>query len=179
MTDESVVIVGGANSAAEAAIHLARFARRVVMLVRGDTLKDGMSEYLIEQLDALTNVEVCLNTEIIDAGDGYRLRTLALHNRAQDTITEHEASGLFILIGATPRTDWLPTGIARDERGFILTGDDAPKKADDASARLPLETTMAGVFAAGDVRHGSTKRIAAAVGEGASAVQQLHRHLSQ
>ncbi len=104
------------------------------------------------------------------------MRSLVIRDNAAGTIDERDATGLFLLIGAEPRTEWLPAAIARDERGFVLTGDDVPSA--DGHTRLPLETTMPGVFAAGDVRHGSIKRVAAAVGEGAAASQQVQRYRS-
>jgi thioredoxin reductase (NADPH) len=179
MAGEPVAVIGGANSAAEAAVYLARFASRVTVLVRGSSVTDSMSDYLIQQLDSLPNVEVRLSTEVIEAEDEQQLRALTVGNNATGTISRLDAVGLFILIGFAPRTDWLPQNILRDERGFVLTGDDA-RSGDgrDARHRLAFETSMAGVFAVGDVRHGSVKRIAAAVGEGASATQEIHRYLS-
>lgn len=180
MADEPIAVVGGGNSAAQAAVHLARYARSVALLVRAGSLAGSVSEYLIEQLDGLPNVEVLLNTEIVEARDPHRLRSIVLRDTLEGTVAEREATALFILIGAAPRTDWLPAEIARDERGFVLTGEDAsPVDGGPGHLRLPLETTMAGIFAAGDVRHGSIKRVAAAVGEGATAIQQLQRSRSR
>lgn len=176
MAGESVAVVGGGNSAAQSAIHLARYAGRVSVLVRGPSLAGSVSEYLIDQLNDLANVDVHLNAEILEARDGDRLRSLLIRDNAAGAILELEAMGLFLLIGAEPHTEWLPAGVARDERGFVLTGDDAPSAVDRGRVRLPFETTMPGVFAAGDVRHGSIKRVAAAVGEGATASQQVQRY---
>ena len=176
MAGEPVAVVGGGNSAAQSAIHLARYARMVTVLVRGPSLAGTVSEYLLEQLNDLPNVEVRLSSEIAEARDHQRLRSLVIRDNAAGTIDERDATGLFLLIGAEPRTEWLPAAIARDERGFVLTGDDVPSA--DGHTRLPLETTMPGVFAAGDVRHGSIKRVAAAVGEGAAASQQVQRYRS-
>jgi thioredoxin reductase (NADPH) len=174
MAGDPVALVGGGNSAAQSAIHLARYARKVTVLVRGASLAGSVSEYLLEQLNDLPNVEVRLSSEIVEARDQQRLRSLVIRDNAAGTIDEREATGLFLLIGAEPRTEWLPAEIARDERGFVLTGEDVPSA--DGHTRLPLETTMPGVFAAGDVRHGSIKRVAAAVGEGAAASQQVQRY---
>jgi thioredoxin reductase (NADPH) len=173
--DEEVFVVGGGNSGAEATINLARHARHVGLLVRGGSL-EGMSDYLVQQLRDRSNIEILLNTEIAEAGGGQRLRSLRLRNRTDGSEQERDAFALFILIGATPRTDWLPSSIARDPRGFILTGDDLP---DGASGRNPtLGTSLPGVYAAGDVRHGSIKRVAAAVGEGATTIREIHEYLA-
>jgi thioredoxin reductase (NADPH) len=174
MAGEPVAVVGGGNSAAQSAIHLARYAINVTLLVRGPSLAGSVSEYLLEQMNDLPNVEVRLNSVIVNARDQRRLRSLTIRDNTTGTIAEHEATGLFLLIGAEPRTEWLPAQIVRDERGFVLTGEDAPSA--DGYTRLPLETTMPGVFAAGDARHGSIKRVAAAVGEGATASQQVQRY---
>jgi thioredoxin reductase (NADPH) len=179
MAGEPVAVVGGGNSAAQSAIHLARYADRVTLLVRGSSLAGGVSEYLVEQLDDLPNVEVRLNSEIVEAHDGQWLRSLMIRDNATGTVAEREATGLFILIGAEPRTEWLPAAIARDERGFVLTGEDAPPVDRSGRVRLPLETMMPGVFAIGDVRHGSIKRVAAAVGEGATASPQVQLYSSE
>jgi thioredoxin reductase (NADPH) len=176
MAGEPVAVVGGGNSAAQSAIHLARYAGNVTVLVRGLSLTGSVSEYLLEQLNDLPNVEVRLNSEIVEARDQQRLRSLVIRDNAAGTIDERDATGLFLLIGAEPRTEWLPAEIARDERGFVLTGEDVPSAG--GHTRLPHETTIPGVFAAGDVRHGSIKRVAAAVGEGAAASQQVQRYRS-
>ena len=173
---ENVFVVGGGNSAAEAAVHLAKYARIVTLLIRGSSV-EGISEYLIQQLEDRPNIEVLLNTEIADARGGGRLESLVLRNRADGTSQERNAFAAFILIGATPRTDWLPGEIARDPRGFVLTGEDIAGRGDDDNPRT-LETSVPGIYAAGDVRHGSIKRVAAAVGEGATTVRQIQEFLS-
>ena len=173
MAGEPVFVVGGANSAGEAAIHLARHALRVTVLVRGRSIADTMSDYLVRELDATSNIEIRSSTEIVDAMGDQRLRGLLLRDSATGQTEEVLATAVFILIGAAPRTDWLPPEIARDERGFILTGDDRPAIHDDAWS---LATTMPGVFAVGDARHGSVKRVAAAVGEGSTAIRQVHQY---
>jgi thioredoxin reductase (NADPH) len=173
MAGERVAVVGGANSAGTAAIHLARYAEHVTLLARGASIADTMSEYLIRELQSNSNVEIRTSTEIIDArGDG-RLQGLVLRNNGTGAIEEIPAAAAFILIGAAPNTEWLPSEIARDERGYVLTGRDCPGVDGDARS---LETTMSGVFAAGDLRHASLKRVAAAVGEGSTAVRQVHEY---
>ena len=177
MTGADAAVVGGANSAVQAAIHVARYARSVRLVVRGSIL--DASDYLVTQLDGLPNLTVHLDSEVVDASDEQRLRLISLRNRQTGDVVKKDVSGLFVMIGAVPRTDWLPAAIARDEKGFVLTGDDGPPIERPDQLRLPFETTMAGVFAVGDVRSGSVKRIAAAVGEGSAAVQQVHRYLAR
>ncbi len=177
MTGQDAAVVGGANSAVQAALHVARYARSVRLIVRGSSM--DASDYLVTQLDGHPNVTVHLDSEVVDASDEQRLRTISLRDRKTGDVEDKDVSGLFIMIGATPRTDWLPQAIARDERGFVLTGDDGPRVERPDQFRLPFETTMPGVFALGDVRSGSVKRIAAAVGEGSAAVAQVHRYLAR
>ncbi|HET7520190.1 MAG TPA: FAD-dependent oxidoreductase [Candidatus Limnocylindria bacterium] len=179
MTGADAAVVGGANSAVQAALHVARYARSVRLIVRGSSLSESASEYLVTQLDGQSNLTLHLDSEVVDAADAQRLRSVTVRNRRSDEATQMPLSGLFIMIGASPRTEWLPKEIARDDRGYVLTGEDAPAPASPKDARLPFETTMPGVFALGDVRSGSVKRIAAAVGEGSAAVQQVHRYLQQ
>jgi thioredoxin reductase (NADPH) len=167
---QPAAVVGGGNSAAQAAAHLARYASRVVMLVRSE-LSGSVSDYLIEQLNGLPNVEIRLNTEVVAAGDAHQLRRITVRSRADGSESELEVAGMFVMIGSVPRTDWLPDEVARDRKGFVLTGPEA-----GGGSRLAFETAMPGVFAAGDVRSGSVKRVAAAVGEGAQAIQQLHQY---
>jgi thioredoxin reductase (NADPH) len=174
--DQHVVIVGGANSAGQAAVYFSGYARQVTMLVRGPSLERSMSYYLIEQIAALPNVEVRTGSRPVAAeGDG-RLRAL----RIADGQGEHEldADACFVFIGASPHTDWLDGVVARDDRGFILAGPDA-KAAGWGLGRdpYPLETTVPGVFVAGDVRARSIKRVASAVGEGSMAVSLVHQYL--
>ena len=181
--DDDVYIVGAANSAGQAALHLARFAHRVVLLVRGDGLEKSMSRYLIERIEACPNVEVRLRTEIARGGGDDHLESLTLLDHATGTEEEVKANWLFVFIGASPHTAWLGDAIARDERGFILTGPDvAALSGDGPRWPLPrppflLETSRPGVFAAGDVRLASLKRVASAVGEGSSAVSNVHLYL--
>ena len=184
LAGEHAYVVGGGNSAGQAALHLARHAEEVTILVRGSSLAETMSQYLVDEIDAARNVQVRANTEVIDGGGERRLEWLAIKDRLTDEIARAPAGGLFILIGAMPHTDWLPDSIARDRWGYVLTGGDI--EGDDvASSRWPLErkplifeTTLPGVFAVGDVRHRSVKRVASAVGEGSVAIQQVHQYLS-
>jgi thioredoxin reductase (NADPH) len=172
-----VVVIGGANSAGQAAVHFSAFADRVTMLVRGPSLEAAMSHYLIEQIAALGNVEV-LTGSSAEAAEGEDGRLRALRVRGPEGDRRLPADACFVFIGAVPRTDWLEGVVARDERGFILAGPDAA--ADGwPLARDPylLETTVPGVFVAGDVRARSIKRVASAVGEGSMAITLVHQYL--
>ena len=177
--DQHVVVIGGANSAGQAAVYFSNYASRVTMLVRADSLAKSMSQYLIEQIEALKNVEVRTRTQAIGAeGDG-RLRTLRIRTADGEEALE-PVDACFVLIGAVPRTDWLAGVVARDERGFILAGLDAkndrwPLERDP----FPLETSVPGVLVAGDVRARSIKRVASAVGEGSMAVSLIHQYLAE
>jgi thioredoxin reductase (NADPH) len=179
MTGKDVYIVGGANSAGQAALHLADYARSVTLVVRAETLSAGMSHYLVQELEATANVRVCLGTEVIDGGGNGRLEHLELRGATSGERESVSADGLFVLIGSQPRTEWLPAEIARDQQGFVLTGVDLADDQGWPLERRPslLETSMPGVFACGDVRHGSVKRVASAVGEGSIAIQLVHRRL--
>ncbi|MGD9705374.1 MAG: FAD-dependent oxidoreductase [Acidimicrobiia bacterium] len=180
---DDVYIVGAANSAGQAALHLARHARRVVMLVRGSALERSMSRYLVERLSAAENVEVRLQTEIVRGHGVDHLEGLTLVDHTTGVEEQVAANWLYAFIGARPRTDWLGDSIARDSRGFILTGPDvAALDGDGPRWPLPrppflLETSRPGVFAVGDVRLASMKRVASAVGEGSSAVSLVHLYL--
>ncbi len=174
MADRDVYVVGGANSAGQAALHLARYARSVTLVVRGQSLDAGMSQYLVREVEAASRISVRLRTQVVGGdGDGW-LQHLVLRDAAgtEETVP---AAGLFLMLGARPNTDWLPDEISRDGQGFILTGTDV----DDAAwplarQRHHLETSMPRVLAVGDVRHGSVRRVASAVGEGSVAIQTLH-----
>jgi thioredoxin reductase (NADPH) len=173
-------VVGGGNSAGQAAIHLARHAEAVAIVVRGKALAESMSSYLRDEIAATPNIEVRMSTEVVGGRGGARLEGLTLRDKAAGAMTEEPADALFVMIGARPHTEWLPPEILRDERGFILTG--AALEAKDLQwphDRVPcaLETSVAGVFAVGDVRAGSVKRVAAAVGEGSVVVNDVLRHL--
>jgi thioredoxin reductase (NADPH) len=177
MAGSDVYVLGGANSAAQAALYLARYARRVTLVVRAQSLGAGMSHYLARQVEATPKLEVRLGTEIVGGGGDAWLEHLVLRNRAEGSEETVDADGLFLMIGARPHTDWLPPEIDRDSRGFVLTGSDLRAGQAWPLDRSPflLETSMPAVFAAGDVRHGSVKRVASAVGEGSVAIQLLHR----
>jgi thioredoxin reductase (NADPH) len=168
-----VAIIGGANSAGQAAVYFAQYARQVTMLVRGPNLERSMSHYLIEQIAALPNVEVRTGTVARNADGDAHLQRLTL-----DDGSVLDVDACFVFIGAAPRTDWLDGVVARDERGFILAGPDA-REAGWPLTREPylLETTVPGVFVAGDVRARSIKRVASAVGEGSMAVSLIHQYL--
>lgn len=176
MTGRVVYVLGGGNSAGQAALHLARYAATVTVVVRAQSLESGMSHYLVRTVEAEPKIEVRLGTEVVGGGGEGHLRELELRDRGSGERTTVVADALFVLIGARPQTEFLPQEIARDEYGFLRTGDDLT--ADEwplERSPLGLETSMPGVFAVGDVRHGSVKRVAAAVGEGSVAVQLVHR----
>jgi thioredoxin reductase (NADPH) len=180
MEGRRVVVVGGGNSAGQAALHLARYAAQVTIAIRGPDLAATMSRYLIDAIDASPRVDVARNTEVVGGGGEGRLRRLRLRDRHSGEEREVEAEGLFVMIGAEPRTGWLPDDLARDGRGFVLAGPDTAAAGAwglDRPCR-PGETSLPGVFAVGDVRSGSIKRVASAVGEGSVVVSQVHAHLA-
>ncbi len=183
MKDRHVCVLGAGNSAGQAAAHVAKYAAQVTMLVRGDSLERSMSEYLITELREMPNVAVRLGVELIDGEGEEQLGALVIRDRATGLQERMPADGLFVMIGAEPHTDWLDGMIARDQHGFILTGRDLEDGGHSAASwsleRAPglLETSVPGVFAAGDVRHGSVKRVTTAMGEGATVVQLVHQHL--
>lgn len=175
---EDIFIVGGANSAGQAAVYFSGFARSVTMLVRGDGLSDSMSHYLVEQIERTPNITVQVHTTVAEVIGGDHVEGLVLRDSVTGKCRSVPAGALFVFIGALPRTEWLDGAIARDERGFILTGTDLvadgrPKTWPLERDPFLLETSIPGVFAAGDVRHGSGKRVATAVGEGAMAVMTV------
>ena len=180
LAGEQVYVVGGANSAGQAALHLAKFAARVTLLIRGDSLSAGMSAYLITQIEAASTIDVSLHTRLVDGRGESRLEALTLEDTQTGRREEVPAAAVFILIGAVPNTDWLQDAVRLDDRGFVLTGADLSSEASQAKrAPLPFETSLPGVLAAGDVRHGSVKRVAGAVGEGSVAVGSVHQYLAQ
>jgi thioredoxin reductase (NADPH) len=179
---QDIFIAGAGNSAGQAAIYFAKSARSVTLLVRGDTLAKSMSDYLIKEIGSTAHLQVRLHTEVAAARGDHRLRELVLRDRHTGQEETVPAAALFVMIGAIPHTDWLPDSIARDRHGFVLTGRDLPggdTPGDTRPPPLPLETSLPGVFAAGDVRAGSVKRVASAVGEGSVAIPQVHQHLQR
>jgi thioredoxin reductase (NADPH) len=178
--DHDAVVVGSGNSAGQAVVHLSRHARAVTLVCRGDRLESHMADYLVQEIRHAPNVELRLSTEIVDAEGDAGLERLHLFDRARGTTEILPATTLFVLIGADPHTDWLAGTVARDRNGFILTGRDIERGAAGwpiARAPLPFETSVPGVFAVGDVRAVSSKRLASAVGEGAAAVSSIHELL--
>jgi len=176
MAGKPVFVVGGGNSAGQAALHLAKYARTVTILVRSHTLAASMSQYLIREIGHAANIDVRYRTEVAGAGGDGQLQHLDLRDRDSGQVEQTPAAALFVLIGAQPFTQWLPGTVARDRWGYLLTGPDAAGHWRQPRAPLLLETSMPGVFAVGDVRHGSAKRVASAVGEGSVAIRLVHEH---
>jgi thioredoxin reductase (NADPH) len=176
---KEVFVVGGGNSAGQAALHLAKFASHVTLLVRSSSLAESMSEYLIDDMRRNPHISIEFGCEVSDGGGVRDLEWLSITDRAGGTTRKVAASALFVLIGAVPATDWLPPELARDPWGFVLTARDVEDSGDWTQDRstLPFETSVPGVFAVGDVRHGSVKRVASAVGEGSVCIQSVHRFL--
>ena len=185
MTGRRVFIVGGANSAGQAAVYLAKYAKDVTIVVRGSGLASTMSNYLAKEIERTRNIRVRVNTEVTDADGERRLEALQLRDGASGSTESVPADGLFVMIGAAPRTDWLERVVERDERGFVLTGNDLLREGRPPNgwrlARQPLllETSLPGVFAAGDVRRGAVPRVASAVGDGAIAIMLVHQYLAE
>jgi thioredoxin reductase (NADPH) len=182
---ETVYIIGGANSAGQAAMHFSKFAGKVVMLVRGVSLAATMSHYLIEQIEKTPNIEVWARASVVEVEGETRLTGITVECSPSGERKKLPATSLFIFIGAQPRTEWLGDAIERDERGFILSGPDllraGKRPASWTLDRDPglLETNVPGIFVVGDVRHGSVKRVASGVGEGAVVVQFMHQYLAK
>ncbi len=185
--DEDIHIVGGANAAGQAAMHFSRYARMVTMLVRGESLDEGMSRYLIDQIQKTRNINVRLRTTVIAVHGEKRLEAITIFDATKNEKQTIPTNALFIFIGALPHTEWLEPVVARDDHGFILTGPDLPHG--HGNGHVPkgwtlnrdpfwLESSQPGIFVVGDVRHGSVKRVAAGVGEGATAVQFIHQYLA-
>ena len=181
MRGRSVFVAGGGNSAGQAAMHLAKWADQVTVLVRGESLTVSMSDYLIREIDAAPNVGVIYRVEVVGGAGTDHLESLVLGDRESGTRRSVPADALFVLIGSQPQAEWLGHSVARDQSGFILTGPDlvgaGGGRWHPGRPPLPLETSLPGVFAAGDVREGSIKRVASAVGEGAAAIPLVHRRL--
>jgi thioredoxin reductase (NADPH) len=182
---EDVYVVGGANSAGQAAMNFAKYADRVVMVVRGSSLAKTMSQYLIDQIKETPNIQVWPNASVTEAHGDIHLEEISVLCTDSNKLERVPASAMFIFIGALPRTDWLGDLVERDERGFLLTGPDLIRDGQHPKGwtldRDPflLETNIPGIFAVGDVRHGSVKRVASGVGEGSVAVQFIHQYLSK
>lgn len=184
-TGEDVYVIGGANSAGQAAVYFSKFAKTVTILVRADSLEKGMSQYLIDQIGQIENVRVETQSEVVEVhGDGH-LESITIANRDSDETRTVPTSALFIFIGAVPCTGWLRGKLPMDERGYLLTGSWLPKDGDRVKGwkedRDPFlfESVIPGVFAAGDTRYSSIKRVASAVGEGSITVQMVHQYLSK
>ncbi len=183
--NDDVIVVGGGNSAGQAAMNFSRYAKHVTVVVRGVSLKSTLSRYLVDRISAASNVKVICNTEVTDLNGDQVLRSVTLTNRQTNETQNIEVDGIFICIGGVPHTNWAKeVGIIRDEAEYLVTGPDLlregrmPKAWPLERAPYYLETSMPGVFAAGDVRHGAVKRCASAVGEGAMAVTFVHRYLA-
>lgn len=172
LSGKDVFVVGGGNSAGQAAIHLAKYARHVTMLVRSATVASSMSTYLITEIDGTPKITIRCGSEVLAAQGRTHLESLRIVDRRSGSVTVEPADAVVVLIGGRPRTDWLPTTVRTDDWGYICASA-APAHA------APYETSLPGVFAVGDVRHGSTKRVASAVGEGSAAVQSVHRYLAR
>jgi thioredoxin reductase (NADPH) len=180
--DRQVCLIGAGNSAGQASLYFARWAKHVTMVVRGDSLEKGMSKYLIDEIASAENVEVLLNSRVIGGGGDAQLTSLRIVNDTDRRQREIDADGLFVMIGASPYTTWLPTKIARDAHGFVVAGAELihDQLLDDwLLPRSPkaFETSVPGVFAVGDVRSRSTKRVASSVGEGSGAIKAIHDYL--
>ena len=184
-TNEDVYVIGGANSAGQAAMYFSRYARKVIMLVRADSLAKSMSQYLIDQIGATDNIDVWTHSSVIETKGDASLESIVVKNSVTGETQTLPTQSLFIFIGAVPHTNWLEGLVARDEREFILTGPDLPRENGRVKGwplerdPLMLETNIPGIFAVGDVRHGSIKRVASSVGEGSICVQFIHQYLSQ
>ena len=174
-----IFLIGAGNSAGQAAMHFANYARKVTLVVRGDSLEKSMSHYLIEQLRGKSNIAVQLRSEVRQVYGDTHLSAIDIRNKDTESVTRHDCGGLFVFIGADAQTDWLPPEIARDEHKYVLTGDDAVKAGRWSHTRDPylLETSVPGIFACGDVRASKVKRVAAAVGEGSMAIAFVHQYL--
>jgi thioredoxin reductase (NADPH) len=178
--DLDVAVAGGGNSAGQAAVHLARFARRVTLVVRAASLEKGMSDYLVQQIHSTPSIDVRVDSEIVNGDGRDRLETLVIQNKKRNIVETVPATLFFVLIGATPYTDWLAGVAQRDAKGFIVTGHDVDLGVWSMQRKpMSFETSVPGLFAIGDVRLGSTKRVASAVGEGAGAVADIHQYMNE
>jgi thioredoxin reductase (NADPH) len=175
---QHLFVIGGGNSAGQAARHLGRYAGQVTILIRSDSLAQSMSEYLIQEIDAAPNIDVRRSVEVVGGGGDGQLEWLELKDRRTGIVETVPAAAAFVLIGAQPNTSWLHETVARDTWGYVLTGGDVDRLRPGERAPLAFETSFAGVFAVGDVRHGSVKRVASAVGEGSVATRSVHEYLA-
>ena len=178
MRGKHVCVVGGGNSAGQAAAHLAKHADEVTLLVRGDSLEKSMSEYLIAELGGPPNVSVRLGVELVDGEGDEQLEAIVVRDRAAATLERIPTDGLFVMIGAEPHTEWLDGAVERDERGFILTGSDLDRdrrRGRSSGRRCCSRRACRASSPPGDVRHGSVKRVTTAMGEGATVVQLVHQ----
>ncbi len=181
MKHAHVIVAGGGNSAGQAVIHLAKSASRVTLIIRGDAIEKGMSDYLVNDIERLPNVEVRLNTVVIDGDGQYRLEKVVVKNSITGEEETLKAQALFVLIGVQPHTDWLGDVVARDKKGFIITGSALGENGSKWTVKrqpMRFESSMPGVFSAGDVRMGSIKRVASAVGEGSVAIHYIHEYVT-
>jgi thioredoxin reductase (NADPH) len=176
-----VHLIGAGNSAGQAALYFANHARKVTLVVRGNSLEKSMSRYLIEQLGGQSNITVQLGSEVITAHGDTHLTAIDISDGATADVRRHDCGGLFIFIGADAETEWLPADIARDARGYVMTGDDVMKAGRWSLSRDPylLETSVPGIFACGDVRLSPVKPVASAVGEGSMAIAFVHKYLQE
>jgi thioredoxin reductase (NADPH) len=176
---DSVVIVGGGNSAGQAAMFLSKHTASCRLLIRGDDLGKSMSRYLVDQIERNDSIRVCKHTEVVGLDGDRELESITVHDTRTGERTTHPAKALFVFIGADPHTEWLDGQLAADDAGFLLTGRDVEDLAEyDGDRPLFLETCRPGIFAVGDVRSGSIKRVASAVGEGSMAVRLVHERLA-
>lgn len=180
LAGEDVCVLGAGNSGGQAALYLARFANKVTLLARNESLAVTMSDYLIKEIRATPNIEVCLNSTVVEGMGRFRLDAIVTEHVVTRERRELSASALFVLIGSEPRTDWLPDSVARNESGYILTGNDVSGARGNPMRRsMPLESSVPGIFAVGDVRANSIKRVASAVGEGSVAIRFVHTYLAE
>jgi thioredoxin reductase (NADPH) len=181
--DEDVYVVGGANSAGQAAVHFSEIARSVTMIVRGDSLSKAMSHYLVERINAIPNIKVMTNAEVVEVDGDERLREITVQRHRPESTEKLPAAALFIFIGAEPHTDWLDGVVCRDGKGFLVTGPkliyEGKRPAGWNLDRDPflLETSVPGVFAVGDVRDGAVRRVANSVGEGSIVLHFVHQYM--
>jgi thioredoxin reductase (NADPH) len=184
LREQDVYIIGGANSAGQAAVYFSRFARSVTLLARAEHLELSMSQYLIEQIMSIPTIQLWLHCEVVAVGGNAHLETITIANRSTGRTEVVPSNFLFVFIGAYPHTEWIDGVVARDEQGYVLSGSELLRGAHHpkwtgAREPFPLETSLPGVFVAGDVRRSSMKRVASAVGEGAMAVHLVHKYLDK